>query len=753
MQLFKHRPLAALCTLFLFGIFLTAITDGAATPYVGALSVFLLPLAFLLRRLAHPIIKRRRALFLCACAVVLLFSQIFSYFAYVHPRRSLPIPDKEVAIVAHVEKVTFSEKYACTFFASLESIDGEAAEGRIAVECDFGAEVRRGDRISFRAFLFPLAGEEAIYLRADAAIASAHRVREFSVLSYSPTPSDRVQDLLDGWRTALSTRLLTHAPGKGGRLMSAMLLGERDALLGETVREFRRLGLSHILAISGLHLHILVFLFSTLLSRLGTKPKLRLALLCFATAFYMALTGFSPSVVRAGMMSLLLSLSLLVRERSDSLTSLSLVAALMCLFSPSSLFDVGFLLSCFATFGILVMAEWQAKRKRPSGILRRFLGAVGGSLLITLSATLATLPITAFFFGELAWLSPLANLLLAPLFSFYLALAPFALLLAPIPPISAFFSLLGEWILLPLGALSDLPHLLLDIAFIDLIAILLSGGVLFFLLLCFAKKKRTLVATGTCILAIFTLSLTLHTVALWGRTEVYYNEVAKDEFLLFVDDGDALLYDASDGTSAARNEARALLKEAHVTELDGYFLSHYHARHIQMIDKLLSYISIRALYLPTPTSEAEELLYRSCITIAKEHGLTVYRYTPYEEITFHSLTLIPHEPGQLSDRGHSAIGLSVKCKEKMLTYLGASMAESNRVSTAVSAVERSDYLLFGTHGSTERGYISYPRYASSLHLVAAPEAQKRLHPALYTLLLERGVLVDTDTVLTIPLAQ
>lgn len=753
MQLFKHRPLAALCTVFLFGIFVTAITDGAATPYVVALSALSLPLALLLRRLHRPTAGWRGALFLCVCASVLLLSQLFSYFAYIHPRRTLPASDETVTVVAHVEEVTFSREYACTFVASLETVNGEKATGRLAVECDFGAELRRGDRVSFHAFLFPAAEKEEIFLHADGILASAVGVNNLSVLSFSPTLSDRIQDSLDGWRTTLSSHLTSHVRGESGRLMSAMLLGDRDGLSGETTRDFRRLGLSHILSISGLHLHILIFLFSSFLSHLGTKPKPRLVLLCIAVTLYMMLTGFSPSIIRAGVMSILLSLSVLVREQADSLTSLSLVAFLMCLFSPSSLFDAGFLLSCFATFGILVMSELRQRRARPSSLARRFLGAVVGALLITLSAMTATLPITALFFGEFAWLSPLANLLLSPLFSAYLALAPFAMLFAPIPPIGAFLSLLGEWLLYLLGALSRLPHLLLDIAFGDLLVILFVGGVLFFLLLCFAKKKRTLALAGACILTLFVFSLTLHTVVLSTRTEVYYTELEKDEHLLFVDGAGALLYDASDGTGAARTESLALLDAAHVTELDGYFLSHYHVRHIHTIEKMLSYVSIRTLYLPTPTSEAEGQIYRSCVAIAEAHGLSVYRYEPYEEVPFRSLVLIPHKSGKLSGGGHNAIGLSVKYGQRMLTYLGAAMAESNCASTAASAVERSDFLIFGTHGSTERAYISYPRYPSSLCLVAVDEAAKRLHPTLYTLLLERGVLVDTDTVLSFSLSQ
>lgn len=738
MPILKNRPLCTLCALFLFGIFLTLVTDGAATPFVAVLSVLLFVFFLVLRR--RPRRGRRLLTFLSVCAAVLLFSQIFSFLSYVYPTQALR-KGEELTFTARVEEI-LSDGGTTALYAALESADGEPLSGRVLVYFDEGEELVRGDRITFLAVAGDLSGDNALYRKADGCIATLREVTSPVILSHSPTAGDLLQNELAAWREALSRRLIEAVPGEGGALMSAMLLGERDALSSETVRDFRRLGISHILAISGLHLQILVLLFTSLLQRLGLRRRLLLPIVAALILFYMALTGFSPSVMRAGVMALLLSLSFLVRERADSLTALFFAATLICLFSPATAYDIGFLLSCFATLGILAMSELRSKRQKTA--IPRPLSAILSSLLVTVSATLATLPITALFFGEISVLSPLANLLLTPLFSVYLACTIPAMIFAPIPFVGSALSLLGEWILLPVTRLAEAPHALIDLAFPDFIALALCGGAVFFLLLSFAKRRRTLAVAGISLLSLLLLSLSVHTVLLARRSECHYLAQEQSELLLLCDGGGSLLYDASGGRSGTAWVAYDLTDAAHVTELDAYLLSHYHGESADMLATTLSRIRVRQVYLPTPTTEEENGYYRACLAACLERGAEVLCFEPYEEIPFSALTLIPHATGVRRSETHGTVGLTVK-GELCLTYLGAGMAESDMAEVAENAVAISDYLIFGTHGLWEYEPILYPKFKSGLRAVVAPRAQKRLHSSLFARLSERGLLSDERT--------
>ena len=746
MPLFQHRPLAALCVLFLFGIFVSVITDGAATLFVGALSVFLLLLFLLLARRKHPRFSSRKCLFLSFCATVLFFSQLFSYLAYIRPLAQMPFNEGEVSAVGRVETVTFSQSYATECYLSLSEIEGEHASGRVLLHIEEGSALSCGEQISFTAVFYPLTEEESIYLRKDGCVARAEATGTLTSLAYKKKATDRIATALVDLRVSLSSRLTDNIEGEGGRLMAAMLLGERSLLSPGTARDFGRLGISHILAVSGLHLQILIFLANSLLSRLGIRRKPAILILSVLLVCYTALAGFSLSVLRAGAMALFLSLSFLVRERSDSLTSLSLSATLICLFSPSSVFDIGFLFSCMATLGILTLGE--LKRKRPlvkRGFGARFLAHVGNAALITLSATLATLPITAFYFGEISLLALPANLLLTPLFSFYLLCAPFALLLCPIPPVGNAISLLGRWLLVPVSLLSDLPHVLLDIAYGDLLFLALGGGALFFVLLCFIKSRRTLFAAGTALLSLLILVSTTHTLLLRSHADVRYLEGEGNEYLLLTDGGEGLLYDASVGTTDTRQKALDLVRSGHLCELDGYLLSHYHVRHPSALRAFFGKIRVRELYLPVPTSQAEEEIYREIVKVAREMRVSISLYESQDEITHGEMTL---RPFLAAAQDHPTLALSLKRDGRMLTYLAR-----DEKALCASAVANSHYLIFGTHGATQNGYLPYTHFKNDLLCVIARHPNEQLHPSLLTLLKTRGVLQEpTDTIYVLPLS-
>ena len=133
---------------------------------------------------------------------------------------------------------------------------------------------------------------------------------------------------------------------------AAMTAGDRALLTDEVKDAFRGAGLSHVLVVSGLHLSAVGGLVYAAVRRMGRR---RLACACamFSSLAFMCLTGFTPSVVRAGTAMLLLYGGALFNRKSDALTSLGLAALLLCLQNPYAAVDVSLLLSFSATLGVL----------------------------------------------------------------------------------------------------------------------------------------------------------------------------------------------------------------------------------------------------------------------------------------------------------------------------------------------------------------------------------------------------------------
>ena len=200
---------------------------------------------------------------------------------------------------------------------------------------------------------------------------------------------------------------------RAAALMQAMTLGIR-ADLGELREVFALSGLAHILALSGLHVGILMGALGWLLRPLGQRRYPLMMLLLIGFVF---LVGASPSVLRASLMVGAVLLSLwLGSGRIEAWPALSLAALVTLLWHPSWLFDLSFQLSYLAVIGILLLTV---------PLTKRFIGTnlswwhpkvlLFGSVTVSIAAQALSLPLVASTFGNVPLLSPLVNVVAIPL--------------------------------------------------------------------------------------------------------------------------------------------------------------------------------------------------------------------------------------------------------------------------------------------------------------------------------------------------
>ncbi len=204
-------------------------------------------------------------------------------------------------------------------------------------------------------------------------------------------------------------------------VMAGMAFGFKSGIPVEITRMFRGLGVSHLLAVSGLHTALLAQVLLAFLRFLKVPRRAAPLMTAGFVLLFVALTGFTPSAVRAGVMSMVLLVGLAVGREPDSLNSLGLALLVITLPNPYAVCDVGLLLSAAATFGILAlyppMKRATADRLRENGGFRALLARPVGAVTVTLAATLPTLPVLLLNFGTLSLISPLSNLLMVPVSS------------------------------------------------------------------------------------------------------------------------------------------------------------------------------------------------------------------------------------------------------------------------------------------------------------------------------------------------
>jgi competence protein ComEC len=203
-------------------------------------------------------------------------------------------------------------------------------------------------------------------------------------------------------------------PAREAELARGFVLGEDERVDAATVEDFRRSGLSHLLAVSGQNIALLALLAMPLLAAFGVPLRARLAWVLAAIVVYVPLAGAGPSILRAGVMGGLSVLATLAGRRSSRLYGLALAAAVTLAIDPHIAGDIGWQLSFAAVLGILAFAAplRVVLAGRAGG--RGWRGALAEGIAMTVSATLATAPLIAFHFGTVSTTTLLANLLALP---------------------------------------------------------------------------------------------------------------------------------------------------------------------------------------------------------------------------------------------------------------------------------------------------------------------------------------------------
>jgi len=191
-------------------------------------------------------------------------------------------------------------------------------------------------------------------------------------------------------------------------LLEGILIGEEDALPIKTQREFRDTGTFHIMAVSGFNVGLVVVTFFFILRLFKLSKKISAGISIIFVILFCFISGASPSVTRATIISVVVLVALILERDTDILTTLAFSSLIVLIFSPLDLFDIGFQLSYVATFGIIYLTP---KFEKIFGFLPKLLVDL---ISVTLSAQIFVLPILAFYFYYISIISFFTNLLIAP---------------------------------------------------------------------------------------------------------------------------------------------------------------------------------------------------------------------------------------------------------------------------------------------------------------------------------------------------
>ena len=224
-------------------------------------------------------------------------------------------------------------------------------------------------------------------------------------------------------KEAVSDKIDSFSSPETAGILNGMIFGNSKSIDFHTLKAFRNSGIAHLLAVSGLHTSLWCSLLILILKLFNVPEKVRNIICIIFLSAFCVVSAFTPSVMRASFMMLILLIAPFFKRRPDSLNSLGVAATTLLLLNPYVIASAGFQLSATATLGVLIASDYEKKihgktSKIKHNLPRKFADYVCSSLLVSAFAGIFTLPVSAYYFGVFSILSPIANILCVKL-AFY----------------------------------------------------------------------------------------------------------------------------------------------------------------------------------------------------------------------------------------------------------------------------------------------------------------------------------------------
>ncbi len=501
--------------------------------------------------------------------------------------------------------------------------------------------------------------------------------------------------------------------GEQRALLSALLVGVRSGIDDELRQEFSRVGVVHVLAVSGLHVGFVLAALLLFINLLRIPHRARPPLLLAALYFYVLITGSAPPVVRAAVTAALLLAAPVLQRRFNPVNAVALAAMIILLFNPLDLFGAGFQLSFAATLGILLIYRrlegWASGRwpqwRQWSHPWRK--GALQ-LLMVSLAAQIATLPLTAWYFNILPLWGLAANLAVVPLVSLIVTIGFIAVLFALISPLAGFIFLQCDGLLLSLlsglvhGA-AALPASALEVATppLPLVAIYYMGVAI----LLSWPQRRAVLAWSLALL--ITANLWIWPAALrshQGMRVIFFDVGQGDAALISFPNRVHYLIDSGEANErydCGESLLLPWLRRNHIGHIDLALITHSHSDHAGGVQTLMRQGRIRNIGHP---GGAALPAFRALDSLAAQCGVAVNLLADGDEF-------FPAQGGWLRilqtggageqwDENNGSMVIRLQYGGRVFLFLADIEAEGERNLLRYGSFLRSDVVKVAHHGSS-----------------------------------------------------
>lgn len=665
------------------------------------------------------------SLSLAAIALSMFCCLAFYDFSF---KESREFYEAEKSYTMEVTEVYLDKPYATEFKAKLICCEDEKLfpQHYVYVSLDYGADIYVGDIISCFATLkdsndSPIDGY--YFYQSNECHIICDEMTEIEIIDQSNSIIFRISEI----RRKLSEYISANTESSSG-LATSLLLGDRSDLSPSLKLDFKRIGISHILALSGLHISIISIGLEFVLRKLRIHKTARFVLELAFVLFYVVITGFSISVIRSAIMLASVAVTYFFWCDHDSMTSLFLSAFAICFISPASITNTSFMLSFLATFGVLAYLEFASFRdtrkkslSKKTSILKRALKKLIDSFFISAFACVMTFGVSILHFNEFSPYAPIFNVIFCPLFTVYIYFSVITLPLLEVHPVARLCDIFADFISDLVHTVANIPHLLKSSNDTAMkIGIALAIILMLYALIADLKTKKKILSVITSSFAMFIVSLLISNIIYAADDKIIYQRESENEQIIIRTDGCITVCDITDGYSSTLYELSDGIYRSGSTEIDTYMITHYHEAYTKSIRKLSGIFKIYTLALPTPENQYEEKIYRELVDMAREEGIDHFRYDKNDDLD-HSDGMIKLLFSDYPDQStHKVIAASFDTENYSLLYLSDMLHTASAIPRdLLLEINDAECIFFGAHGTKyDKSEIPYDCYSDKLKAFA-----------------------------------
>lgn len=604
--------------------------------------------------------------------------------------------------------------------------------------------MKLGDQIRFRATIYPLEGKknprEFDYKQYLSTLGIHHQAGIDTILSITPTTRKLRWSRLRQW---MLDRINHNFDTQTAPLAKALLIGYKQELTQDDKVAFSRVGLSHIMAVSGLHVGFLLAPFWFLIPyfwtwKYGRQVGLLLLILLLIT--YAGLTGFSASVTRASITGGFIMYAKLFNKVRDTINLTAVAAILILLINPGELLEIGFQLSFGAVY-IILLTMPVASLAIPNRIRYTWFGKLIMIVVVSFFVQAGLYPILSFYFGEFSLIGPLANAVVVPFLGVIMPYALLMVLVGSIFPEAAFYLNIpvqyflkglqafvsetsaweGSWI----QTTSPEPILF---------AIWITGLFLFASLQIPRMRWRFLII----LLGLITIqqaAMLMQKLRPASLVITVFDVGQGDAVLIKTPGNKHLLIDAGRWTPGYNSGKYVLmphLKAEGITKLDAVFLSHPHADHIGGILELINSVPIDTIYNSGYSYSSN--LYKNYLIQAAEKEIPVSSLVEGTSLRLDpSMRIFIYGPSKSptgSDPNEHSLILELHYGSTEFLFMGDAGAEQEaRLLKNYGNLLNTNFLKVGHHGSKTSSSIPFLKVTTPDHaVVSLAKSNKFRHP-------------------------